>query len=83
VRHNASRQPFDRDTLYVSVYKALGHRKDAGNAASALTATIIAKVRTKASGAVIERNLIVTTALEVLANFDTVAAVQYGAYHPL
>lgn len=75
--------PFDRDYLYLSVHSALGHRKDAVSAASALTATIIAELRKATTGAVLERSDVVRHALTVLKRFDTVAAVQYGAYHKL
>ncbi|HSX06113.1 MAG TPA: hypothetical protein VLG92_00125 [Candidatus Saccharimonadia bacterium] len=74
-------KPFSRDKLFVSILKAVGHRKTATEDASALTATIVAKLLANAVDAVISPNDIMEYTLETLHRFDTVAAMQYEAYH--
>jgi len=72
---------FSRDKLFESILKAVGHRETALEDASALTATITAKLLLGAPDATISPNTIVQTALETLRRFDVVAAIQYEAYH--
>jgi len=67
----------------VSILQALGHRSDAITTASALTATIVAKLLKTAQNAQVNRIDVVHISYEVLLNFDTAAAVHYQAYHPL
>lgn len=73
--------PFSRDKLFISIYKSCGHRKSALNDATALTATVIGQLTTEVSSAQVNRSEIQLISLKVLENFDTVAAVQYAAYH--
>ena len=79
---DSSVAPFSRDTLFVSIYNALGHRTDAVAAANALTATIIARLRKSITGAIVSRGDLIAIASEVLKHFDAAAVVQYAAYHP-
>jgi len=76
-------QPFSRDKLFISIYEACKHRKDAADAATALTTTIIGKLLPQIKNAALQRNDITSVTSEVLNRFDKVAGVQYGAYHPL
>ncbi|MGZ6004572.1 MAG: hypothetical protein ACXWLH_00295 [Candidatus Saccharimonadales bacterium] len=76
-------EPFQRDKLFVSVYEACKHRKDAQPAATALTATILGKLFAKVESASLNRSQVISDATEVLNHFDKAAAVQYQAYHPL
>lgn len=80
IKHLPS-SPFSRDKLYVSVLKALGHRMTAVDDATALTNTIIGRLLTGTTGAVITPATIIVITHETLARFDTAAAVQYRAYH--
>ena len=73
--------PFSRDQLFVSVLRAVGHREEPVADASALTATITAKLLHDAQTAAIRPSDIVEAALGVLNHFDHAAAVQYAAYH--
>lgn len=75
-------QPFDRDRLLISVYRAVGHRERPISDASALTATIAAELVHNTAGAAVNLADITETALQVLKRFDSAAAVQYAAYHP-
>ena len=82
VRHpDGSMTPFSRDTLFVSVYRAVGHRERSVEDASALTATITAKLLHGGSEAAVSQADITKTAYETLNHFDAAAAVQYQAYH--
>lgn len=82
VRHpHAPVQPFSRDKLFVSLYRALGHRKTAVEDASALCDTVIAKLLHGEAEAAISPSDIIQTAQEVLSRFDNAATVQYAAYH--
>lgn len=81
VRSGASVAPLTRDKLFVSLYRALGHRKSAVEDATALTATILSKLRLVAANATLTPENIAETALGILKRFDEAAAVQYAAYH--
>lgn len=81
--HTDDLTPFSRDKLFLSVSRTLGHREDAVEATSALTATIIARVRDTAAQGVVGYQDIITTAHVALQRFDNVAGVQYEAYHKL
>ncbi len=74
-------EPFMRDKLFISIFKACGHRKDAIEAATALTETVMSKLLHKNRQALIDVSDIATTACQVLKRFDTAAFVQYKAYH--
>ncbi len=76
-------QPFSRDKLFASLLSALGHRQTAVADAGALTATVIAKLLLSATNAAITPQEIVIVAHETLARFDSAAAIQYKAYHPV
>lgn len=73
--------PFNRDKLFASVFKSLGHRANPIDDASALTDTIIAKVLGQTAKAVIDPAYIAHTAYDTLERFDKAAGVQYRAYH--
>ena len=72
--------PFDRDILFMSVYKAVGHREHPISDAAALTSTITSKLLDGTEAAVKPQDIAQTT-LDVLKHFDKAAAVQYAAYH--
>ena len=72
--------PFNRDVLFMSVYKAVGHREHAVTDAAALTSTITSKLLNDTEAAVDPKD-ITKAALSVLKRFDKAAAVQYAAYH--
>jgi transcriptional repressor NrdR len=74
-------QPFNRDQLFVSILRAVGHREAPVRDASALTATITGRLLHNTKTAVITRTDIINTTLQALKHFDQAAAVQYAAYH--
>jgi len=81
VRDKDTLKPFRRDQLFVSILQAVGHRKDPLSDASAITATITARLLQSTEGASIKSTDIIKNSLEVLQRFDKAAAVQYAAYH--
>jgi transcriptional regulator NrdR family protein len=83
VRSGGHLEPFSRDKLFLSIHNALGHRENAVEDASAITATVITKLRTQAQNSLLEIMDIIQSAYETLNRFDKAAAVQYSAYHKL
>jgi len=79
--HKAKGTSFSRDKLFLSLYRALGHRSDAVEASGALSATIIVSLRRKHAGAVVTTTQIRDIAHNTLKHFDAAAAVAYAAYH--
>ena len=73
--------PFSRDKLFISIYRAVGHRKQPTADAGALTATATAKLLHGAQTASVDPLDITKVTLQVLRRFDNAAAVQYAAYH--
>ena len=71
-------QQFQQDKLYISIWKALQHRKQPTAEATALTDTIVAKVLAKKS-AIIESSVIQKITIETLGAFDPIAASVYSA----
>jgi transcriptional regulator NrdR family protein len=78
---NGPTAPFNREKLLISIFRAVGHRQSPLEDASALTATITAKLLHSTAEAAVSPSDIVKIALETLQRFDTAAAVQYQAYH--
>lgn len=82
VRHTPKHsEPFSRDTLLLSIYDSLKHRKTAVTDATALTATVLGKLYPLIHEATLERDDIVAIASETLRRFDPVAATHYQAFH--
>jgi transcriptional regulator NrdR family protein len=79
----AKMYPFTRDKLFLSLYRALGHRQDALNDSTALTSTVIGRIvhRKLAPGGVISIRDLARISYEVLKRFDPLAASSYKAYH--
>jgi transcriptional regulator NrdR family protein len=80
---NTKLRAFSRDELFLSLYKSLGHRKDALSSATALTNTVIGRLLNKKlakDGSMSTKDL-AKTAYEVLKRFDPLAAHTYKAYH--
>lgn len=74
-------EPFSRDILFISIYDSLKHRQTAVSDATAVTATVIAKLLKRTGDAQLDRAQIVKTAQLALARFDKAAAVHYAAFH--
>ncbi len=74
--------PFDRDILFISIYSCLKHRKQPIKDASELTNTIITKL-TKSQQAVFSSADIIQITVATLKQFDSVAQIQYNAFHKI
>jgi transcriptional repressor NrdR len=74
-------EPFRRDKLFLSVYKACEHRKAALSDASGLTDTIIAKLLASAQSSVIKSVQIIEITQVALNRFDKAASSYYAARH--
>lgn len=78
-----SYQPFERDRLFISLYKSLGHHPQALREAGELCATAIVKLVASAQNGVISRQQIAHICVVVLQRFDKLAAQHYAAMHRL
>jgi len=76
-------EPFSRDKLFASILRSLGHRTHAVDDASALCATVVAQLLLGEAHASLAPTDIIRVTYGTLQRFDTAAAVQYQAYHPL
>jgi transcriptional repressor NrdR len=81
--HEGRLEPFSRDRLFLSLYEACRHRKSAQSDATALTDTVLGKLRPRIQAASLDRGQVIDTAMKVLKQFDKAAATAYRAYHPL
>ena len=79
--NHSRRQSFNRDRLLLSLYKSLGHRADALEAAQALATTIISKLTPYIEQANLDKKIIIDITLDTLKHFDKAAAIHYRAYH--
>lgn len=77
--HNKSLVAFDRDRLFLSLHKSLAHRPSAISDASALTNTIISRLKPTAGA--IDRAQIIQVTVVALSRFDNLAAQHYAATH--
>jgi transcriptional regulator NrdR family protein len=75
--------PFSRDKLFLSLHNSLGHRKDALESATQLTATVIGKLlrSKKAPDGVLAIQHLAQAGYLTLKRFDPLAANTYKAYH--
>ncbi len=75
--------PFSRDKLFLSLYRALGHRNDALDSATQLSDTVIGKLlrNNKASEGIVTIQRLAQTTYEILKRYDPLAAHTYKAYH--
>src|SRR4030095_13921284 len=82
IHKDGRHEPFSRDTLLISVYNSLRHRKTALQDATGLTGTIVAKLYPFIQNATIDRDRVAEVTTEVLKRFDKAAATHYKAFHP-
>lgn len=71
--------PFNKQKLFVELYKACEHRPTALDDAIALTDTVIGRLLSQTASGLLESKDIATATHKVLKNFDTPAAVYYAA----
>ena len=73
--------PFLRDKLFVSLFGSVQHRRTALPDASALTDTVIQKLRTEITDGTIDSTTVSRVAGVALNRFDSTASVHYQAFH--
>lgn len=75
--------PFQRDRLFLSIYESCKHRPGAVSDASALTDTVLSKLRidNENNNGLLLREVLVRTTRDVLKPFDNTAFVHYSAFH--
>lgn len=80
---NGKLYPFNRDKLFLSLYKSLGHRQDALNSATELTSTTIGSLlrKMKAPDGLLPIETLAVQTYQILKRFDPLAAHTYKAYH--
>jgi transcriptional repressor NrdR len=81
VKGYAELRPFNRDALFLSIYKSCEHREKVLTEAAALCEIIISQLVPQQQQGTIERNIITSTTLLALQRFDKTAATVYDAFH--
>lgn len=76
-------EPFSRDKLFTSIYKACKHRKQSAEDSTALTATVLTKLHPLIKNATIDRDSLVDITGLILRRFDKTAGTVYLAFHGL
>lgn len=82
-KSNLKIESFIKEKLLFSIHRSLGHRSDPVSDSIAITDTICAKLLKNVKQPLVERQQIIKLVTDTLNHFDKVAAVHYGAYHPL
>lgn len=80
VLNKGHKSPFERDKLFISIYKSLQHRADAQRDATAICDTVINKLEFLPTKPIPSIS-IVTATYQVLKRFDAAAATHYKAFH--
>lgn len=75
--------PFDRDKLFISLYKSLQHRPAASSDGRALADTVIAHIFLQVEHGRVSTRTIAEICLNTLRHFDEAAATHYAAFHPI
>ena len=79
--HQGRLQPFLRDKLWLSLYKALEHRPKALQESGELCSTVINKLGPLAENGRLAASSISQVAQVALTRFDQAASVYYQAHH--
>lgn len=74
-------EPFSRDKLFMSLYKACQHRQTALKDAAGLTETIINKLAAVAQNGTLQTSQVIQITQVALNRFDDAASVSYRAFH--
>lgn len=80
---NTRLEAFSRDKLFMSLHRALAHRKTATDDAGGLCNTIIHHLAREHRNGLLTNKHIALTARDILQRFDAVAASVYSAKHSL
>ena len=72
---------FQRDKLFLSLYRSCQHRNNAAGDAAALTSTVIKKLLGHVKDGSLDSQIIARYAQVVLNRFDRTASTHYQAFH--
>jgi transcriptional regulator NrdR family protein len=78
---NDTLSPFQRDRLFLSLYRSCQHRPNALTDAAGLVDTAISNLAGKGSHGVLEASTIKQVAQVALNRFDKAASTHYAAFH--
>ena len=73
--------PYERDRLFLSLYKSLQHRSTSLTDAGALADAITAKLAVQAKSGALQKSQIAQAVQVALTRFDKLAAAHYAALH--
>ena len=75
--------PFQREALFLSIFDSCKHRPNAISDATALTDTVLSKLRELKENhkGLLSRDTLVKTTSDILKQFDNAAYVHYAAFH--
>lgn len=73
--------PFDRDKLFLSIYRSCEHRDQAVSDAAGLTHIIIGNILQDLKGGTLRTSAVADAALQALKRFDATAATIYTAFY--
>lgn len=76
-----SLRPFQREQLFLSMYRSLQHRPDAIQDAISLSSTATGRIQQVYQHGIITSTAVATICLEILQRFDRAAAISYQAFH--
>jgi transcriptional regulator NrdR family protein len=80
-KHNGSIEPFERDKLYISIYKAIDHLPNPAITASSLTATVLRHLlQVKPLDPVIPTKEIAKHTASVLRRYNAASSVRYLSF---
>ena len=74
---------FQKEKLFLSIYKSLGHRLNSIEDSVAITDTVVSNILMKLKSPLIQRDVLIKVTLKVINKFDKTGAVHYSAYHRL
>jgi transcriptional repressor NrdR len=78
---SGSFQPFERDKLFLSLYRSCQHRQNALEDAAALTITVTKKLLGHTKNGALDSQMIAQYSQVALNRFDRVASTHYRAFH--
>ncbi len=81
VKHQKKIEPFNSEKIFLTIYQALDHFKDADNRASYLAQITINKIISQTSNSQITSSTIFNIIITTLSRYDKLAAKKYLANH--
>lgn len=81
VKHQKKIEPFNSEKIFLTIYQALDHFKDADNRASYLAQITINKIISQTSNSQITSSTIFNIIITTLSRYDKLAAKKYLTNH--